>query len=352
MSAVTQTKSVESRNIFKYIKPIGLVVILAIFALIPVFVNHSPYMLDLFIIMIINAVLAMVFISLFRTGLIFLAVCTFYGIGAYASIVFTMHMGMNFWIALPLSAIISAAIALILSPVLLGKTTSALQFIVITSILGMMFSLAVGNTKFLGGYSGVQGIPRPDSIFGIDFASKDASFYLELVLLVITVALLYAFYSAWTGRAWTSIGLSSRLAESIGINIFRYRLTVFVLGAFLVGMFGSFYAHYIGYISPDTFGMWQNMYVQLYAILGGLGFPIFGPIVGAAIMSFVPEYLRVLRQFASLFVGVILVLLILYLPQGILGIRDFRVVKNFFKSIENALSGKPKEEKLKEPSNG
>ena len=88
-----------------------------------------------------------------------MATVVFYGLGAYSSIIFTMHMGLSFWFALPLGGIISALIALILSPLLLGKTTSVLQFIVITSILGMLFSLAVGNTKFLGGYSGVQGIP-------------------------------------------------------------------------------------------------------------------------------------------------------------------------------------------------
>lgn len=340
------------KTVTRLIKPITLIIILILAALVPQFVDHSPYMLDLFIIMIINGVLAMVFVMMLRTGLIFMAPVVFWGVGSYASIVLVMKLGMNFWAALPISGLIGALIALIISPILLGKTTSALQFIIISAILGMIFGLAVGNTAFLGGYAGVQGIPGPSAIGPIHFNTKDAFYYLELALLVITVLILYAVYASWIGRAWTAIGLSSKLAESIGINIFRYRLTVFMLGSFLCALFGSFYAHYEGYISPDNFGMWQNMYVQLYAILGGLAFPVFGPLIGAAIMQFVPEYLRVVKQFASLFTGFILVLLILYLPDGILGLRDFRVVKNLTKAIGAAITGKTKVEKVKEPSNG
>ena len=352
MSTVAQASASSHRNITRFVQPIVFVAILVLWCLIPVFVGGSQYMLDLFIIMIINAVLAMAFVMVFRTGLVFLAVMTFYGVGAYSSIVFTMHVHMSFWLALPLGAVASAFLAFILSPFLLGKTTSALQFIVISSILGMMFSLAVGNTSYLGGYSGVQGIPDPQSILGIDFTyGKIQWFYLEVVLIVIVIALLYGFYKSSVGRAWRAIGLGPRLAQSIGVNIYRYRLTAFVLACFCVGLFGGFYAHYIGYISPDGFNMWQNTYLQLYAILGGLGYPIWGPIVGAAIMVFIPEYLRPIRQNAQLFVAIILILLILYMPQGILGLKDFKFVKNITRSMQSALF-KPREAKAKAPSGG
>jgi len=338
MSIDTQASVAPQRNISRFTKPIFMAAILAIWCLIPLFVGGSQYMLDLFIIMIINAVLAMGFILVFRTGLVFLAVMTFYGIGAYAGIVFTLKVGMSFWIALPLSAVTTALIAFLLSPFLLGRTTSPLQFIVISSILGMMFALAVGNTKWLGGYSGVQGIPDPPPLFGIDFSyGKIQWFYLEVVMLVVVIALLLGFYNSSVGRAWRSIGLGPRLAESIGVNIYRYRVVAFVLCTFIVGLFGCFYAHYIGYISPDGFNMWQNTYLQLYAILGGLGFPIWGPIVGAGIMVFVPEYLRPIRQYAQLFTALILILLILYMPSGILGIKDAKWVRNISRSIQNAI---------------
>ncbi len=350
MSTDTQTTAVSQRNIGRFGKPIVMVVILALWCLIPIFVGGSQYMLDLFIIMIINSVLAMAFIIVFRTGLVFLAVMTFYGLGAYSGIVYTMKVGLSFWIALPLSAITTAVIALLLSPFLLGRTTSPLQFIVISSILGMMFALAVGNTKWLGGYSGVQGIPDPPPLFGIDFSyGKIQWFYLEVVMLVVVIALLMGFYNSSIGRAWRSIGLGPRLAESIGVNIYRYRMTAFVLCTFIVGLFGCFYAHYIGYISPDGFNMWQNTYLQLYAILGGLGFPIWGPIVGAAIMVFIPEYLRPVRQYAQLFTAAILILVILFLPSGILGIKNFKFVRNITGSIQSVFF-KPKGLKAKEPS--
>ena len=97
-----------------------------------------------------------------------------------------------------------------------------------------------------------------------------------------------------------------------------------VLGSAIAGVAGSFFAHYQGYILPDSYVMWVNIYIQIYAILGGLGYAIMGPMVGSALMTFVPELLRVAREIAPIYMGAVLVLVILFQPKGLLGLWDRR----------------------------
>ena len=102
------------------------------------------------------------------------------------------------------------------------------------------------------------------------------------MLAAISVVVLLAFYAAWTGRTWRAIGYSSKLAESVGVNPFRYRLGAFVLGAVIAALMGAFFAQYQSNILPDTYGPIKTITVQVFAILGGVGFPVVGPLVGAA----------------------------------------------------------------------
>jgi branched-chain amino acid transport system permease protein len=193
----------------------------------------------------------------------------------------------------------------------------------------MLFNVVVGNTSYLGGHNGIPQIPPPNPIRipflpAIEFVSKVPLFYLALFLFVVIVLICTAFYSAWTGRAWTAIGLTPRLAESIGIDIFRYRLLSFVLASSIAGFIGSFYAHYQGFIIPSTFDMWVNIYIQIYAILGGLGYAIWGPLIGSAVMTFFPELIRGARELAPVFTGVLLILFVLFFPGGFLSLLEWR----------------------------
>ena len=133
-----------------------------------------------------------------------------------------------------------------------------------------------------------------------------------------------AFNSAWIGRAWTAIGLNPRLAESLGVNIFKYKMSVFILASMIAGLIGSFYAHYEGFVTPDAYGIWVNINLQVYAILGGMGFAILGPLVGSSVMTVIPEALRNYVEYAPIISGAILIIFILFLPQGLLGLVAMR----------------------------
>jgi branched-chain amino acid transport system permease protein len=320
-------------------KTTGLIVLLVIIGLIPLFIP-SPYYLDLIIIWMLNSVLAMTFLIMLRTGLISMAISAFYGIGAYASAMLVVRLGWSFWLSLPASAIITMIFALILALPLIKNT--GFTFVILTTVIGMVFGVAVGNIEALGAYNGISNIPPPNPILipflsPIGFESKISFFYLALFLCLICVLIIKAFYAAWTGRAWTAIGLNQRLAESLGINVFRYKLIGFVLASGVAGLLGSYFAHYQSFVQPDTFNIFVTIYLQIYAILGGVGYAIAGPIFGTAILSFIPEFLRITREYGTVFVGALVIILILFLPRGLLSLFEKESVLAWLKRMGEAI---------------
>ena len=138
-------------------------------------------------------------------------------------------------------------------------------------------------------------------------------------LLFAVFAVFRLLYTSRFRKIWQAINLSPDLAQTLGIPLFRYRLMAFVIASLASGAAGSFYAHYLQSITPDAFGGWTSIYIQLYAVLGGLDFPILGPALGALIMTFLPEFLRIAQEVEPVITGFLLLVIILFLPGGILG---------------------------------
>jgi branched-chain amino acid transport system permease protein len=304
----------------------GFIILGVFFALIPLWVK-SPYRIDLLIVVMINAALAMTFVMMLRTGLISLCIAAFWGIGAYASAMLVIHGHLSFWLSLPLSTLITAAFAFAIGYVIIKN--AGFTFIILTTVIGMLFVVVVGNIAWLGGYSGVPNIPPPNPINlgplgSIVFDEKVDFFYLALFLFVLIVLVVNAFYSSWAGRAWNAIGLNPRLAQSMGVNVFRYRLLSFVVACAIAGLVGSFYAHYQTFIIPTAFNLFpKTIYIQVYAVLGGVGYATMGPIVGAALLTFFPEFVSVAEEKSIIIVGAMLLLVIVFLPKGLLSLSEY-----------------------------
>lgn len=302
------------------VKFIGWIVLIIILAFLPLVVE-SPYYLHLLIMVGMNTILAMTFVLMLRTGLISLAIAAFWGLGAYASTMLVIRAGLSFWLAMPASAIIVGIIAFIVG-VLLVKN-AGFGFLMLTAVIGMLVVILFGNIRWLGGYQGIDSIPPPDPftvpfLTTIKFVSKVPYYYLILLLLLVTALAFRFMYAAWTGRAWKAIDLKSNLAEAVGINVFRYRLLAFVIAAVVAGYTGSFYAHYVGAVIPETFDIFKTIHVHIYAILGGLQFPVLGPAIGSIIMTLVPEFLRITQEIEPIITGLLIILLILFLPNGVI----------------------------------
>ena len=138
---------------------------------------------------------------------------------------------------------------------------------------------------------------------------------------MITVAV-YGLYSSRIGKAWRAIKLNPHLAETLGIDLFRYRLLAFVIASGIAGIAGSFYAHYFRSLEPGMFSVFKSIYIQIYSILGGLNFYILGPILGSLIMTLLPEFLRVSKEIEPILTGAVLIGLVIFLPGGILSLPE------------------------------
>lgn len=291
--------------------------------LIPVWVS-SPYYLGIFVNILVYAVLSVAFTMTFRTGLVHIGLTAFWGLGAYVTGVATTRWHFTFWESVPVAIIITALVGLGLGYILIGRGRGGFNFVILSSVIGMLFPIVIGSVGYMGGYTGISNIPAPEKIhlggLVIDFGTARGFYYLAAIIFVVVVLVCGGFYRSWTGRAWKSIGMNPRLAESFGVDVFHYRLLAIVVGSALSGLIGSFYASYITFVLPAQFGMWQNVYIQAYAVLGGIGFAVLGPLFGAAVMTVVPQLVQFSNLVAPLFVGVVLILLILFFPEGLLGI--------------------------------
>ena len=313
MVKLPNSPAIITSNRYKWI---AIAIILIALAALPLCIENN-YIKHLLIMACIGAMLGMTFSMLYSVGLITLGAAAFYAVGAYSSTILVMNAGLSFWAAIPLTLIIAAVLALGFGAVFVRN--AGVAFVIITLIFVQVVVLAVAQVEFLGGWGGIIGIPRPDPIGNVNFATKAEFYYLVLAMLLLTVVVFNALYSSRIGRAWRAIKLSPNLAGTLGINPYRYRLLAFVAGSTAAALAGCFYAHYAQSITPGAFGGWLSIYVQLYAVLGGLEFYILGPAIGALVMTFVPEYLRIVKEWEPIITGALLLIVILFFPGGILG---------------------------------
>lgn len=282
----------------------------------------NDYNVHLAVLVVVNAVLAMTFVLLLRAGMISLSIAGFWGIGAYATALLTLRTTMSFWIAVPLVLLIAAGVAALLGALICRY--SGLGFIIPSLLFGLIVPLVFGTFEFFGGRVGLIGVFPASSITLpggsiIMFITETSQYYLVLAFAAVSVVVMLAFYSARTGRTWRAVGFSSRLAESIGVNPFRARLQAFVLGSTIAAFMGCFFAQYQSNIDPGGYGPFKTITIHVIAILGGVGFPIIGPILGSALLTFVPEILRPTGNWEPIITGVLIILIVMYLPHGILG---------------------------------
>ena len=268
----------------------------------------NAYYVQLAILILLNAVLAMTFVLLLRAGKISLSVAGFWGIGAYASGMLTVKTGMSFWLSVPLALLVAAAVALALGALICRY--SGLGFIIPSLLFGLIVPLVFGTFSWFGGYVGLLGVFPADSLtlpggLTIDFFAPESQYYLLLVLAAISVVVLLAFYAAWTGRTWRAIGYSSKLAESVGVNPFRYRLGAFVLGAVIAALMGAFFTatSMIGFIAGAGIVVRNSIIlVDFIELRLKQGMPLDQAVIDAGATRFRPMLLTAAAVFVGSFV--------------------------------------------------
>jgi branched-chain amino acid transport system permease protein len=226
-------------------------------------------------------------------------------------------------------------------------------------LFGMVLTLAIqqlfGSLQFFGGWGGTPPIPPP-SVGSFQFVNKAGLYYMGLVFLGVNILVYYALYNSRIGRAWDAIGSSLKLASSLGINVVRYRIANVLVSNFFAAVAGSYFTACMLVAVPTAFSFNNSVYVMMYAVVGGLAHTLAGPIVGALIITFIPEYLRMAKEWEPVVTAVAIILIIIFMPMGILGLIDprkkatFVDMKWFRIKRRERQSRKPPEGGMVEPS--
>ncbi|NPV69095.1 MAG: branched-chain amino acid ABC transporter permease [Firmicutes bacterium] len=240
----------------------------------------------------------------------------FYGIGAYTATLLMIKLKWSF-----ITATVAATLIAALSGLLVGLPTLRVSgdYLIIVSIgfaeiLRIIFLNWVDVTR---GPMGIPGIPFA-SIAGYQFRTSQDYYYLYLACLVLTILVVYRIVHSKVGRALVAIREDELAAAAMGINTTYYKVEAFTLSAALTGMAGSLLAVYLRFIGPMSFNLDESLLMFQMIILGGLA-SIPGSILGAAILVLIPEVFRPLYAYRMLINGLIMVLLMIWRPQGIMG---------------------------------
>jgi branched-chain amino acid transport system permease protein len=253
------------------------------------------------------------------TGYLSLAHGTFYGIGAYSCAIFTAKLKLSFWLALPLSASLAALIGVLIAS--LAFRTRGLYFSVLTLGLGLIgHQFFVIADDITGGIVGFVGIPSPPQPFGLQLDQLRYNFWLSLTFCWITYISSHFFTRSDLGTACLAIREDPVMAQAVGIKINSARLSAFGFSAFFAGISGALFAAMSNFVGPDSFSvLGAGFQLAIAVVIGGMG-TLWGPALGAILLTSLPEMLRGASSYSLLAYGILLLLVMIFAPRGIAGI--------------------------------
>ncbi|MFA4836514.1 MAG: branched-chain amino acid ABC transporter permease [Dehalococcoidia bacterium] len=304
---------------------IAILVFLGIAIALPELTN--PYYDHLLVLCLIYIIVGIAFnLYLGFLGELTMAHTAFFGLGGYASGLIAVKAGWPTGVGLLVDISICVVAALVLG--LTALRLKGAYFVIITvAFLGIVAQLSTTLHDLTGSTSGLRGIPSPSFGF-IDFDSTQRFYYLALGFLIVILILVYCLINSRVGRGFIAIRDNEPLANSLGINPFKYKMIGFVASAVICGTAGWLYAHYIHIMDPAIFGMGLLFDTIFIVILGGTG-TLVGPIVGALVVVFGPELItehiyKVDEAWRTAALALFMLGVIVLMPQGVWGFFKMR----------------------------
>lgn len=286
----------------------------------------NPYYLQLVMFMLINAMLGLSIYFTLSTGQLSLGNAGFMSVGAYTSALLTLKAGVPIYLAVPAGGVAACVMAAII-----GLPATRLQGIylaIATLGFGEVVRVIILNMKITNGALGLSGIPGLGQWFAKMFAAMGVDGNLQQLGNLAIIALLFGlvvflvFFAvrlrhSRIGRAFAAIKADEHAAEVSGVDVTRYKLLAFFMGAMVAGIAGGLAAHITFYIGPKDFSYHRAVEILLFAILGG-GDVVWGPLLGAVILTSLPEVLRSVADYREMIYGAILVVMMAFRPQGLI----------------------------------
>jgi branched-chain amino acid transport system permease protein len=236
------------------------------------------------------------------------------GIGAYASAMLYNHLGIGFWASLPISVAAAALVGGLIG--LPSLRVSGQHYIIITFCFCSLLVICLTNGGSLTGAGTGLDVPSIPNIFGVNFNKLANYYYLTLAALLLSLALIWLLMNSAYGRTLRAIRENEALARSCGIDVDRMKMSAFMLSGGFAGLAGTLQAYNLLHISPTLYGAFPSLYLALMVMLGGARL-IFGPLLGAILVNFLPEVLHLDPVDSRIAYGVALLAVILLLPGGV-----------------------------------
>lgn len=292
-------------------------VVLAILLIVP-WLGLNSYLMNIIVKVAIYITLALgLNILVGYTGLVSLGQAGFVAVGAYATTILTKVYGWNFFTSLIVCVILAAAVGIVIGLPSLRLTGTYLS--IITLGFGEIIrTVIIVWEPLTNGPMGIRGIPRP-ALGGITFTMANSGmYYLSLLLMLLVMLFCRTLVRSKTGRALRAIKGDETAAVMMGINVTYYKVLAFVLAAVISALAGSLYSTQLGYIDQNTFTFDMSTIILSIVILGGMG-TLRGMVIGSIILILLPELSRSLTDYRFVIYGLILILMMRFRPQGILG---------------------------------
>lgn len=272
---------------------------------------HIFVMSEIYIVLALSLALIVGF-----SGQVSMGHAAFYGVGAYVSAILSTRFGLSFWIAFWISGIAAGAVSYVIGRLVLRLRGHVLA--ITTAFFCVLVNVIMVNwIPVTNGPMGIAGIPRPTPInlFGLKivFETRMQYYYLGLVFVAAVAWFFYRLTTSRLGDNLIGIRENDELAQSLGIDTMKNKVLAFTIGGALAGLAGSFYAHYILFISPVTFTIGESINMLVMVIFGGMS-TLLGPVFGAISLTILPEFLRMAGALRLVIYGVALICFIIWLP--------------------------------------
>lgn len=314
MTARTRSGNLHKRTVATRI--VGFCLGGTILLLLPLVVRND-YVLRVANMMLIYSMLSLgLNLTTGFAGQLSLGHAAFYGIGAYSTAILALRLSLPFPWTLLCSAVIACIFGLLLGIPTLRVAGDYLCIVTIgfAEIVRLVFLNWMSLTR---GPMGLPGVP-PAQLFSFVFLDNRSYYYLFLVLASATLFVIWRIVGSQIGRAFIAIREDPIAASAMGVSIVYYKILAFAIGAFFAGIAGSCFAHYLMFVGPNSFNVDESLIMLQTVILGGLG-SIPGCLLGTAIIVVLPELFRPIYMYRMLWSGILLIMLMLWKPQGIMG---------------------------------
>ncbi|MBS1142945.1 MAG: amino acid/amide transporter rane protein 2, family [Proteobacteria bacterium] len=291
----------------------GLYIVMAILAVLPFIVPNSFY-LDLVIRMAINAVIVLGLNLLIGfAGQISLGHAGFLGIGAYASAVLPTHFGWHPLLAMAAGAVVTGLLAgLVARPIFKLKG----HYLAMATLgLGIILNIAIRNEAQWTG--GPDGMPVPTmGLFGFELASDKQWYWVVALLLSVSVWASLNLIDSPFGRALRALHGSEVASQVVGVDVVRYKVAIFVMSAVFASLMGSVTAHYVGFVTPNLADFFHSIELVTMVVIGGMA-SVYGSLVGAVLLTALPQALATFEGWETVAFGSILMLCMIFMPKGL-----------------------------------